>query len=342
MKKINLYIKEWIKKYPIEGFFLLAIAICFGTLFPAIYIVPHDTTLGQILAFYLGRIGAYSPVLAGILITQIIQSELHKFYIRQRIKILLPTWFIAIVIQVAELNLTAPHEIPMIGLIILALPISLLPAWVISSAFSRTDGVRNWLETLVKPKGNIVYYLIAFLTFPFIHVFGNAITNFINSRTLFPDISQVISLVYTIFITFLSVLFFSGGINEEAGWRGFAQKRLQEKYSPIVSIFVLWFLMVIWHIPNDLMQYQNGGYLMVRVAIYPVITILFSWIYNRTNGSILPVAIFHASMNSMNPLMGIFPITTAGNIMLIGLAIIVLVSDRMWQKLPKNHPAVYQ
>jgi membrane protease YdiL (CAAX protease family) len=159
---------------------------------------------------------------------------------------------------------------------------------------------------------------------------------------LFPDISQVISLVYTIFITFLSVLFFSGGINEEAGWRGFAQKRLQEKYSPIVSIFVLWFLMVIWHIPNDLMQYQNGGYLMVRVAIYPVITILFSWIYNRTNGSILPVAIFHASMNSMNPLMGIFPITTAGNIMLIGLAIIVLVSDRMWQKLPKNHPAVYQ
>jgi membrane protease YdiL (CAAX protease family) len=81
---------------------------------------------------------------------------------------------------------------------------------------------------------------------------------------------------------------------------------------------------------------------MVRIAIYPVITILFSWIYNRTNGSILPVAIFHASMNSMNPLMEIFPITAAGNIMLIGLAIIVFVSDHMWQKLPKNHPAVYQ
>ena len=336
-----MYIKEWIKRYPVEAFFLLAIAICFGTLFPAIYIVPHDTTLGQILGYYLGKIGVYSPVLSGILITQIIQYERHQVSFNHRIKVLLPAWFIAIVIQVAELNLTAPHEIPMIGLIILALPVSLLPAWVISSAFSWTGGVRSWLETLVKPKGNIVYYLIALLTFPFIHVFGNAITNFINSRTLFPDISQVISLVYTIFITFLSVLFFSGGINEEAGWRGFAQKRLQAKYSPIISIFILWFLMVIWHIPNDLLQYQNGGYLMVRIAIYPVITILFSWIYNRTNGSILPVAIFHASMNSMNPVMGIFPITTAGNIMLIGLAIIVFVSDRMWQKLPKNHPAVY-
>lgn len=69
---------------------------------------------------------------------------------------------------------------------------------------------------------------------------------------------------------------------------------------------------------------------------------MFSWIYNRTNGSILPVAIFHASMNSMNPLMDIYPITKAGNIMLFGLAIIAPISDRIWQKLPKNHPAVYQ
>ena len=158
-------IKEWIKRYPVEAFFLLAIAICFGTLFPAIYIVPHDTTLGQILGYYLGKIGVYSPVLSGILITQIIQYERHQVSFNHRIKVLLPAWFIAIVIQVAELNLTAPHEIPMIGLIILALPVSLLPAWVISSAFSWTGGVRSWLETLVKPKGNIVYYLIAFLMF---------------------------------------------------------------------------------------------------------------------------------------------------------------------------------
>jgi hypothetical protein len=52
--------------------------------------------------------------------------------------------------------------------------------------------------------------------------------------------------------------------------------------------------------------------------------------------------IFHASMNSMNPLMGIFPITTAGNILLIGFAVLVIVWDRMWRKLPNDHPAVYQ
>jgi hypothetical protein len=46
-------------------------------------------------------------------------------------------------------------------------------------------------------------------------------------------------------------------------------------------------------------------------------------------------------MNAMNPLVGIFPITTAGNILLVGFAVIVVISDRMWRKLPENHPAVY-
>jgi membrane protease YdiL (CAAX protease family) len=62
-------------------------------------------------------------------------------------------------------------------------------------------------------------------------------------------------------------------------------------------------------------------------------------IYNRTKGSILAVAIFHASVNSMNPLMGIFPITTAGNVLPVSVALIVIISDRMWRKLPKDHPA---
>jgi len=39
-------------------------------------------------------------------------------------------------------------------------------------------------------------------------------------------------------------------------------------------------------------------------------------------------------MNFINPLMGVFPITTAGNILLIGFAVIAVVSDRMWRRLP--------
>jgi len=198
------------------------------------------------------------------------------------------------------------------------------------------------LATLIRPRGSIVYYLVALLAFPFIHIVGTGITNVLSGNGWFPQVSQGSDLALTLFITFFSVLFFSGGINEESGWRGFAQRRLQANHSPLVANLIVWIMMLVWHIPNDIVQYRQGGYLLVRIVLYPFIAILFGWIYNRTKGSILAPAIFHASMNSMNPLMGIFPITTAGNILLVGLAMIAVTTDRMLRKLPRDHPATYQ
>ena len=69
----------------------------------------------------------------------------------------------------------------------------------------------------------------------------------------------------------------------------------------------------------------------------PVFAILMSWLYNRTHGSVLAPAMFHAAMNAFG---NQFSITSAGNVMFIGLAIVVIVYDKMWKKLPSDHPAV--
>jgi membrane protease YdiL (CAAX protease family) len=65
------------------------------------------------------------------------------------------------------------------------------------------------------------------------------------------------------------------------------------------------------------------------------------WIYNRARGSILVPVLLHASMNSMNQLGDVLPMTTSGNVILISLTLIIILVDRMWQKLPSAHPAVY-
>ena len=334
--------KEWIKQYPVAAFFASAIVWCFATLFPAIYLVPHDSGVFGILGFYLGKIGVYSPVLAGMFVTQMIRPGGRQGSFVRRLKFSLPVWFIAILVNIASLRLTAPPSVPLAGLIILSVPVALLPAWVVSSAVTGSGEVKHMLATLVRPRGSIVYYLIALLTFPVIHVVGTGITNALQGNAWLPPIGRISGLSYTVLVNFLFVVFFAGGINEESGWRGFAQTRLQQKYSPLTTAFILWFCMVVWHIPNDLLQYQHGGYLMVRIVLYAFITVLFTWTYNRTNGSILAVVLFHASMNSMNPLMGILPVTTAGNILLIAFAILVVFRDRMWKRLPDNHPAVFQ
>jgi uncharacterized protein len=338
---MNQTIKEWIKKNPIADFFIIAIAISFGTLFPAIYLVPNDNTTGQILGYYLTRIGAYSPAFAAISVIKIIHPGKSGIPFSQRLKVSLPVWLIATIVNIASLKLTASSDASLFGLIILSLPVALLPAWLISSAFSGTADVKKMLTTVLKPGGRMIYYLIALFTFPIIHIAGTVITNAWNGSALFPEIKQVANLILTFSVSFFSVLLFSGGLNEESGWRGFAQIRLQANHNPLVTVAILFCLMVIWHIPNDIIQYQNGGYLMMRIGLYPFITILFSWLFNRTNGNIWPVAIFHASMNSMNPLMDIFPVTTIGNIMLVIFAVVVIIVDRMWRKLPKDHSGVW-
>ena len=339
---MNQRTSEWIRGHPIEAFFLLGIAICYVTLFPAILIIPQETMLGQVIVLFLGRIGVYSPVLAGMFVSRVIRPARRRVSLSRRLLIFLPAWFIAVLIHTASLNLEAEAGTPLIALVVISLPVAILPALVVLSALSGTEGVKQMLSTLVKPKGSIAYYMAALLVFPATHILGTGITNLLNGDRWSPNVFQGSELAFTVFVTFFSVLLFSGGINEESGWRGFAQSRLQKEHSPLVANLVLWVLIVIWHIPNDILQYQYGGYLLVRIGLYPFITILFGWTYNRTKGSILAPAIFHASMNSMNPLSAAFPITTAGSLLLVGLAVAVVIVDRMWRRLPEDHPAVFQ
>ena len=155
---MNQPVQELIKKNPIIAFFGVAIVISFAMLFSGIYFVPRDNTIVQILGYYMGCIGTYSPVIAAIFITRIIRPGQPRVPFNKKLTISLPVWLIAITINVANLKLTAPSSASLIGLIILSLPVSLLPAWVITSAYSGTEGIKKILKTLVKPGG--AYHLL--------------------------------------------------------------------------------------------------------------------------------------------------------------------------------------
>jgi hypothetical protein len=59
----------WIKRHQVAAFFLLAFAITWGALIPAMAMSSETRVLFHVLVFYLGRIGVYGPVLAGIIVT---------------------------------------------------------------------------------------------------------------------------------------------------------------------------------------------------------------------------------------------------------------------------------
>lgn len=90
--------------------------------------------------------------------------------------------------------------------------------------------------------------------------------------------------------------FLIAGMGEEFGWRGFALQRLQHITTPVRATLVIAFVHLLWHAPT----YWLGQGMHNVPAIWATFfvlpwTVLFTWAYNRSNGSILVSVFFHAT-----------------------------------------------
>ena len=87
-------------------------------------------------------------------------------------------------------------------------------------------------------------------------------------------------------------------LGEEPGWRGFAQPRLQSKWSPLASTALLAVLITGWHLPLVFMPQFNLG--LPDIASTVVVTFWYAWLFNRTGGSVLLTLIAHATEGSIS------------------------------------------
>jgi membrane protease YdiL (CAAX protease family) len=111
---------------------------------------------------------------------------------------------------------------------------------------------------------------------------------------------------------FFAVIF--GPLGEELGWRGYALPRLQQRYSALTSSLSLGLVWTLWHIP---MFWGPGGtvvsggpvtfWAIGKYVLYlSGFSILYTWLFNNTRGSVLLAVIFHTSANAVLPLVA-FP-----------------------------------
>ena len=119
---------------------------------------------------------------------------------------------------------------------------------------------------------------------------------------------------------FLVVLTLTDGVGEELAWRGFALPRLLERYSALVASVVLGVLWGLWHLP---LLFTEGTALFGQ-PIWLLLTdivaksILFTWVFLHTRGSVLIAALLHGTTNLfvVSPTMA-----SAGDLLLPGLAL---------------------
>ena len=98
----------------------------------------------------------------------------------------------------------------------------------------------------------------------------------------------------------LAFVFLVGGGNEEPGWRGFALPRLQARHSALVASLVVGVGWLVWHLP--LFAVPGSAQAALPLPFYAVAvvaeSVVFTWLYNGSGGSVLLAMVLHASVNN--------------------------------------------
>src|SRR5918998_1503356 len=99
-------------------------------------------------------------------------------------------------------------------------------------------------------------------------------------------------------VTFLAVLLIPGlgGAWEEPGWRGFALPRLQTGRSALSASLILGVLIAGWHLP---LMFVGQVHYADIVSIMGAV-IIFNWVFNNANGSVLIIMLMHATNNTVS------------------------------------------
>ena len=101
-------------------------------------------------------------------------------------------------------------------------------------------------------------------------------------------------------ITVAFMTFPGSAAGEEIGWRGYALPRLQSMRTALTASLVIGFLHGLWHLPLWL-----RGDVDHRLSAYPAfliqalaLSVIYTWLYNSTKGSLLLVVLFHTATNA--------------------------------------------
>jgi membrane protease YdiL (CAAX protease family) len=94
--------------------------------------------------------------------------------------------------------------------------------------------------------------------------------------------------------------FLGPGLCEEIGWRGFALPHLQRRYSALASSLIIGLAWAFWHWPNFVFSSESPPWWAVLVFILWVmaVSVLFTWVYNSTGGSLFAVVVLHGAIHT--------------------------------------------
>lgn len=190
-----------------------------------------------------------------------------------------------------------------------------LAAIIAASLAYGWQGLRDLFGRLLKWRVGIQWYIIALFLPAVVTVLAILINKWTGGTA--PDFSAAgfpfgpveTPLWQKLLILFLVFTLGFDGLGEELGWRGFALPKLLENRSPLVASLMLGAFWAVWHFPYALTK----GTFLSEVPLHwffinlLAVSVIYTWIFLNTRGSLLLALLFHAAGNVTSNLLPILP-----------------------------------
>jgi len=238
------------------------------------------------------------------------------------------TWLIALPLVLSYQGLIA-IEVPFALHYILPFG-PMLSALIVTAVTSGTSGLREILSRMSKWRIKPIWFLIALFSVWILYFVSSTIIVLIGQP--WPDLSLFGNVLYLPYLTFAGawlLWIFTFGIGEETGWRGFLLPKLQVKHGPITASLILGIFWAGWHVPMFLYN-ENLIAMGLMGTIFWVIGLMFgsvllTWLYNSSEGSVLMTALWHGTYNLFTAAIGQAAGLTSGIISMFVMIWVVFI-----------------
>jgi uncharacterized protein len=190
----------------------------------------------------------------------------------------------------------------------------LLGGWAMAFIMYGRDGLHDLVVRIVDPSRiSARWWALVLLLFPLL-TFTAALVSILADVSQAPlDLAGAGTRLLdpASFVAFAFFILVIGPLPEEIGWRGYLLDRLQLRWSALVASLVLGLIWWSWHLPLfvlpgyfDAFARASPTPLDFLWGILPA-AVLYTWVYNNTDRSVLAVILLHFMHNFTGEFLGL-------------------------------------
>lgn len=206
-----------------------------------------------------------------------------------------------------------------------------ISATILTAVWQGKAGLRELYSRLFRWRFGIQWYAFIFLVIPLL---GWLATQLGGANPVYELTDPVFAFLFAL------NLMYTGPLCEELGWRGYALPRLLRQFNPLVASLILGLFWGVWHLPSFYISsvVQSGLSLPAFLLFGLFTSILMTWIFQHTGGSVLAAVLFHYTINVSFSIIGA-PLVAFG-LLLMALTVLVLALDKGmgWFRNPSKLP----